>query len=57
MIGHFFGNNASISIARANRAFEFNKRTQLFIRTDNEMLSVAAVRVGNPDCSPVAVHG
>ena len=34
--------------ARANRRFEFRKRSQLFI---------AAMCVCNPDRSPVAVHG
>jgi len=41
----------------ANRIFEFNKRRQFFIRTDNEALTVAAMRASNPDRSPVAVHG
>jgi hypothetical protein len=40
----------------SNRGFKFQKRGQLFIRVRNETLSVAAVRVGNPDCSPVAIH-
>jgi hypothetical protein len=35
--------------ANANRRFEFQKRAQLFIRTDNEALSVVAMRVNNPD--------
>jgi len=29
---------------------------QLFIRTHNETLSVAAMRVNNPDRSPVAIN-
>jgi len=35
--------------ARANLRFEFQKRSQLFIRTHNEAFSVAAMRVCNPD--------
>jgi hypothetical protein len=33
----------------ANRRFEFDKRSQLFIRVHNETLSVAAMRVSNED--------
>jgi hypothetical protein len=40
----------------ANRPFQFNKRSQLFIRTHNETLSVVAMRVCNPDCSPVGIN-
>jgi hypothetical protein len=39
-----------------NRRFEFQKRSQLFIRVHNETLSVAAMRVCNPDCSPVGIN-
>jgi hypothetical protein len=39
--------------ATADRWFQFQKRTQLFIRSQNETLSVAAMCVSNPDCSPV----
>jgi hypothetical protein len=35
-----------------NRLPQFQKRTQYFIRADDETFS-AAMRVGNPDCSPV----
>jgi hypothetical protein len=35
--------------ASANRRFEFPKRSQLFIRTDDETLSVAALRANNLD--------
>jgi hypothetical protein len=31
----------------SNRRFEFNKRSQLFIRTHNETLSVAAMQQNN----------
>jgi hypothetical protein len=36
----------------AHRRFEFQKRDQLLIGAHNETLSVAAMRVNNPDCSP-----
>jgi hypothetical protein len=39
-----------------DRRFQFEKRSQLFIRMHNETLSVIAVRVCNKDCSPVAIH-
>jgi hypothetical protein len=32
------------------------KRSQLFIRTHKETLSVAAVCICNPDCSPFAIN-
>jgi len=41
----------------ANRQFGFQKRSQLFIRTHNETLSIAAVCVSNEDCSPAGIHG
>jgi hypothetical protein len=34
----------------------FDKRSQLFIRSCNETLSVVAMRVSNPDGSPVAIN-
>jgi hypothetical protein len=43
--------------ASANHRFELEKRRQLFIRTHNETLSVAAMCVRNPNCSPLAIHG
>jgi hypothetical protein len=33
-----------------HRRFKFQKRRQLFIRSQNETLSVAAMCVNNPDC-------
>jgi hypothetical protein len=33
--------------------FKFQKRTQLFIRTHNETLPIAAMCVCDPDCSTV----
>jgi hypothetical protein len=41
---------------RTNRRFEFHKRRQLFFRPCNETLSVVAVRINNPDCSPVGIN-
>ena len=38
------------------RRFEFEKRSQLFIRAHNETLSVAAMCVCNPDRSPLGIH-
>jgi hypothetical protein len=37
----------------ADRPFQFNKSSQLFIRADDETLSVVAMCVCNPDRSPV----
>jgi hypothetical protein len=34
-----------------SRCSQFDKRSQLFIRTRNEALSVASMRVSNPDRS------
>ena len=42
--------------ANANRRFQFQKSRQLFIRTHNEAVTVAAVRVCNPDRSSVAIN-
>jgi len=41
--------------ASTGHLFEFNKSSQLFIGAHDETLSVAAMRVNNPDCSPFAV--
>jgi hypothetical protein len=40
----------------ATSAFQLHKRRQLFIRTHNETLPVAAMRVSNPDCSPAGIN-
>ena len=40
----------------ANRRLQFYKRSQLFLRVHNETLSVAAMRVSNPDCSLARIH-
>jgi hypothetical protein len=42
--------------ASVNRRFQFQKRRQLFIRVHNEKLSVVAVRVSNPDRSPIGIN-
>jgi len=34
----------------------FQKRSQLFIRPHNETLSIVAMCVSNPDCSPVGIN-
>jgi hypothetical protein len=43
--------------ASVNCGFKLDKSRQLFIRTNNEPLSVAAMRVSNPDCSSLRIHG
>jgi hypothetical protein len=40
----------------ANRRFNFNKRSQPFIRSHNETLTVAVMRVCDKDRSPVGIH-
>jgi hypothetical protein len=40
-----------------DRQFKFEKRSQLFIRVHNVTLSIVAMRVNNPDRSPVGIHG
>jgi hypothetical protein len=39
----------------ADRRFKFQKRRQRFFRTHNETLSVAAMRISNPDHSCVGI--
>ena len=46
-----------MSANRANRRFEFQKRSQLLICTHNETLSVVAMCVCNPDRPPARIHG
>jgi len=43
--------------ATPNRRFQFHKRSQDFIGTHNETLSVVAMCVCNPDRSPLTIHG
>jgi len=42
--------------AARSRRFEFKKSRQLFIRTHNEALTVATVRVSNKDRSTARIH-
>jgi len=40
-----------------DRPFQFQKRRQYFIGVHNETLSVAAMRINNPDCSHLRIKG
>jgi hypothetical protein len=40
-----------------NDSREFKKRSLLIISARDEPLPVIAVRVSDPDCSPVGIHG
>jgi len=44
------------SSASANRRFEFHKRGQQFIRVHNVTFAFIAMRVCNPDRSPVGIN-
>ncbi len=44
------------SVADTNSPFQFQKRSQLFVRVNNETLSAVAVRVHNPDRSPFTIY-
>jgi hypothetical protein len=44
-----------LGFCRSNRQFE--KRGPLFIRADNKTVSVAAMRVSNPDRSSLTING
>jgi len=46
----------TLRVGSANHRFKFDKRRQYFIRTDNEALLIAAMRVSNEDYPPVGVH-
>jgi hypothetical protein len=41
----------------SNRRFEFDKRSQLFIRMHNKTLSVVAMRVSNENRRPLETDG
>jgi hypothetical protein len=43
--------------SRFNHRFKFHKRSELFIRTHNETLSIAAMCVSNPDRLPLGING
>ena len=49
---HFTPSTILWAFCRTNRGFEFQQRSQLFIRSANETLSVVAMCVCNPDRSP-----
>jgi hypothetical protein len=49
----YFGGDPQIQ----NRRFRFEKRSQYFVGAHNEALSLAAIRVNNPDRSPLRVNG
>jgi hypothetical protein len=50
------GWNSSGSGEVTNRRIDFQKSSQLFIRVRNETLSIVAMRVNDPDCSPLRVN-
>jgi len=54
--GFVFAAPAPVFLSQ-NRRFELHKRGQLFIRTHNETLSIAAMRVNNPDRSALGING
>jgi len=41
----------------ANYQFKFHQRRQLFIRSHNETLSIAAMRISDPDRLPARIYG
>jgi hypothetical protein len=47
-VSEYLASLSSLFAASADHRFRFKKRGQLFIRTHNETLSVAAMRVSNP---------
>jgi hypothetical protein len=49
--------NLSSQAAPDTRRFQCHKQSQLFIRSHNETLSVAAMCVSNEDRSPVSING
>jgi hypothetical protein len=47
----------AIGYAMQYSRFHFHKRSQLFISTHNEPLSVVPMRINNPDCLAVGIKG
>jgi len=45
-----------VNLTGAVSRFQFQKSGQLFIRMHNETLSVVAMRISNPDRSPVGIN-
>jgi hypothetical protein len=50
-------NDWRLELNSTKRRFQFQKRSQLLIRTHNETFSITAMRVCNPDRSPVRING
>jgi hypothetical protein len=50
------GDGCEIKHHAYDLAFEFNKRAELFVGVHNVTLSVAAVRICNPDRPPVGIN-
>jgi hypothetical protein len=46
-----------MSTAMPNRRFDFNKRSQQFIRPHNETFSIVTMRISNPDRLPTRADG
>jgi hypothetical protein len=40
-----------------NRPFQLQKRSQLFIRTRDETLAIAPMRISDENCSSFTIHG
>jgi len=57
VLGGFLFARVVVWILATDRPFQFQKRGQFLISMHNEALSVIAVRVSNPDCSPFGVNG
>jgi hypothetical protein len=55
--GENYAGLSSQFAATPNCRFEFEKSAQQFIRSRNETLAVAAMRVSNPDRSPLRIYG
>ena len=47
---------ARVMVVAIARRFKFQKRSQLFISVHDETLSVLAMRVCDPDRSPVGIN-
>jgi hypothetical protein len=54
--GRNLANRSNQFAATVNHRFKFQKCSQLLISMHNESLSVVAMRVSNPDCSPVEIN-
>jgi hypothetical protein len=47
---------SKLTASGADRRFKFQKRSQLFIGTHNETLSLVPMRINKPDCSPARIN-